>query len=150
MTATPNSSALPVRSATALDLLEGITRMIRRMATVALYVDDQDAAVDFWTKQAGFEVRTRRSLGEGLGSWVEVAPSGADSCLVLYPRALSPDWAERKPSIVFDCEDVAATVARMKARGVMFSQELTVMKWGPFATFLDTEGNEHGLRERQS
>jgi lactoylglutathione lyase len=124
--------------------------MISKMATVALYVDDQDAAVDFWIRYVGFEVRTRRSLGEGQGSWTELAPSGAETCLVIYPKALLPDWAERKPSIVFDCDDVAATVAAMKARGVRFSQELTEMKWGPFAAFVDTEGHEHGLRERPS
>jgi lactoylglutathione lyase len=124
--------------------------MIRKIGTVALYVDDQEAAVDFWTTQAGVEVRTRRSLGEGQGSWTEIAPPGAESCFVIYPKALLPDWPQRKPSIVFDCDDVAATVAAMKARGVRFSQELTEMKWGPFAAFVDTEGHEHGLRERSS
>jgi predicted enzyme related to lactoylglutathione lyase len=121
--------------------------MIRNMATVALYVDDPETAVDFWTKRVGFEVRTRRVLGT-LGSWIEIAPPGAESCLVLYPKALLPDWAQRKPSIVFDCDDVHATVAGMKARGVRFSQEPKEMQWGPFAAFLDSEGCEHGLRSR--
>ena len=83
--------------------------MIRNVATVALYVENQDVALDFWTRQVGFEVRTSGSLGDDLGMWIEIAPPGADSCLVLYPRALSLDWAERKPSIVFDCENVVAT-----------------------------------------
>jgi len=39
---------------------------------------------------------------------------------VLYSKALLPSWAERKPSIVFKCDDVHATVASMKARGVTF------------------------------
>jgi predicted enzyme related to lactoylglutathione lyase len=103
--------------------------------------------VDFWTNRVGFEVRTRRSLGAA-GSWIEIAPQGAESCLVLYPKALLPDWSHRKPSIVFECDDVEATVAFMKARGVTFSQELKTMHWGPFAAFLDSEGCEHGLRER--
>jgi lactoylglutathione lyase len=85
-----------------------------------------------------------------MGRWIEIAPPGAASCLVLYPRVLLPDWADRKPSIVFDCDDVSATVAAMKSRGVTFSQELKVMQWGPFAAFLDTEGCEHGLRGRQA
>jgi lactoylglutathione lyase len=121
--------------------------MIRNMATVALYVDDQETAVDFWTKRVGFEVRTRRPLGT-LGSWIEIAPPGAESCLVLYPKTLLSDWAQRKSSIVFDCDDVHATVASMKARGVSFSQEPKEMQWGPFAAFLDSEGYEHGLRGR--
>jgi lactoylglutathione lyase len=121
--------------------------MISKMATVALYVDDQDRAVDFWTKRVGFEVRTKRPLGT-VGSWIEIAPPGADSCLVLYPKSLMPDWAERKPSIVFDCDDVPATVADMRERGVTFSQEPKAMQWGSFAAFLDSEGCEHGLRGR--
>ena len=36
--------------------------------------------------------------------------------LSLYPKALLPDWAQRKSSIVFDCHDVHAAVARMKVR----------------------------------
>jgi lactoylglutathione lyase len=121
--------------------------MITKMATVALYVDDQQRAVEFWTKLFGFEVRESRALGAA-GSWIEIAPPGAESCLVLYPKELLPDWAERKPSIVFECDDVHATVASMKARGVRFSQEPREMQWGPFAAFLDSEGCEHGLRQR--
>lgn len=121
--------------------------MIEKLATVALYVDDQDAAERFWTERVGFEVRAKRSLGT-IGHWIELAPSNAGSCLVLYPKALVPDWDQRKPSIVFECDDVHATVAAMKARGVLISQEPTVMKWGPFAAFRDSEGFEHGLRGR--
>src|SRR5437764_14141025 len=99
-------------------------------------------AVDLWAKRVGFEVRTRRPLG-AVGSWIEIAPPGAESCLVLYPKALLPDWAERKPSIVFECDDVYATVAAMKSRGVRFSQEPREMQWGAFAAFLDDAGSEH-------
>jgi lactoylglutathione lyase len=110
--------------------------VINKIATVALYVADQDLAVDFWTKCVGLEVRTRRPLA-AMGSWIEIAPPGAGSCLVLYPKVLLPDWTHRKPSIVFECDDVHATVASMKARGVTFSQEPKTMQWGhsrPFST----------------
>jgi len=121
--------------------------MIENLGTVALYVDDQDAAERFWTELIGFEVRTKRSLGP-TGHWIEIAPPKAESCLVLYPKALMPDWDQRKPSIVFECHDVLATVAAIRSRGVVISQEPTTMKWGPFAAFRDSEGFEHGLRSR--
>jgi len=121
--------------------------MIGKLATVALYVDDQDAAERFWTERVGFEVRTKRSLGAA-GHWIEIAPPKAESCLVLYPKTLMPDWDQRKPSIVFECEDVLATVEAIRSRGVTISQEPTTMKWGPFAAFRDSEGFEHGLRNR--
>ena len=121
--------------------------MIVKLGTVALYVDDQDTAERFWTERVGFEVRVKRSLG-ATGHWIEIAPPKAESCLVLYPKALMPDWDRRKPSIVFECDDVHATVAALKSRGVLISQEPTTMKWGPFAAFRDSEGFEHGLRIR--
>lgn len=121
--------------------------MIEKLGTVALYVDDQGDAERFWTECVGFEVRSKRSLGE-TGHWIEIAPPKAESCLVLYPKALMPDWGQRKPSIVFECDEVHATVAAMKSRGVQISQEPRPMEWGPFAAFLDSEGFEHGLRGR--
>lgn len=89
----------------------------------------------------------KRSLGDQ-GHWIEVAPPKGDSCLVLYPKGLMPDWDQGKPSIVFECDDVHATVAAMKARGVRISQEPKTMQWGSFAAFLDSEGSEYGLRNR--
>ena len=88
--------------------------MIGKFGTVALYVDDQDAAERFWTERVGFEVRVKRSLG-ATGHWIEIAPPKAESCLVLYPKALMPDWDRRKPSFVFECDDVHAIVAALKS-----------------------------------
>jgi hypothetical protein len=78
---------------------------------------------------------------------IEVGPSGAASCLVLYPKSMMQEWAERKPSIVFECASVKQTYDEMLSRGVQFTQTPTQMPWGPFAIFLDPEGNSYGLRE---
>ena len=119
--------------------------MIAKIATAAVYVDDQQNAVDFWTKQVGFEVHRKRSMGPQ-ASWIEVGPRGAESCLVIYPRSMMEDWAERKPSIVFECEDVHRTYEMMRDRGVQFAQQPKEMPWGLFAIFVDLEGNWFGLR----
>ena len=120
--------------------------MIRRIATAAVYVEDQAAALRFWTEQVGFEEKRRLPMGPA-GDWLEVGPAGAESALVLYPRALMDDWAERKPSLVFACDDVQAAYAAMSARGVHFRQPPREMPWGPFAIFEDAEGNWYGLRQ---
>jgi predicted enzyme related to lactoylglutathione lyase len=57
------------------------------------------------------------------------------------------DRHELKPSIVFECDDMAATHATMTANGVYFTQSPTKMPWGPFAKFQDLDGNEFGLRQ---
>ena len=57
------------------------------------------------------------------------------------------DWAERKPSLVFECDDIAETTSQWQS-GVWVSQEPKELPWGKFAIFLDPEGNWYGLRER--
>lgn len=120
--------------------------MIAHIATAAVYVEDQSAALRFWTEQVGFEVRREAAMGPD-AKWIEVGPPGAKSNLVIYPKAMMEDWAERKPSIVFECADIQATYEEMSARGVNFTQAPREMPWGPFAIFVDEEGNWYGLRQ---
>jgi lactoylglutathione lyase len=120
--------------------------MIRKIATAAVYVDDQRKTVEFWTKQVGFKVHREKPMGPQ-ASWIEVGPPEAESCLVIYPKSMIDDWAERKPSIVFECENMQETFEAMRDRGVKFTQEPKEMPWGPFAIFVDNDGNLHGLRE---
>ena len=78
--------------------------MITQIGTTAVYVSDQKAAEEFWTQQVGFEVAARKEMGPG-AFWLEVRPKGAQSALVLYPRAAMKEWEEMKPSIVFQCDN---------------------------------------------
>ena len=103
--------------------------MIRKIATAAVYVDDQRKAVEFWTKQVGFKVHREKAMGHQ-ASWIEVGPPDAESCLVIYPKSMMQDWAERKPSIVFKCENIQQTFAAMRDLGVKFAQEPKAMPWG--------------------
>jgi predicted enzyme related to lactoylglutathione lyase len=80
-------------------------------------------------------------------NWLEVEPAGAESCLVLYPKSMMEDWAERKPSVVFECNTIQQVYEAMAGRGVQFTQAPKEMGWGKFAIFLDPEGNWFGLRE---
>jgi lactoylglutathione lyase len=120
--------------------------MIRKIATAAVYADDQRKAVEFWTKQAGFKVHREKAMGHQ-ASWIEVGPPHAESCLVIYPKSMMQDWVERKPSMVFECENIQQTFAARRERGVKFTQEPKAMPWGPFAIFVDNDGNWYGLRE---
>jgi lactoylglutathione lyase len=119
--------------------------MINNIATVGVYVDDQPAAEKFWTAKVGFEVKNKKDMGNGL-YWLEVAPKGAETALVLFPKKLMPNYAELKPSIVFTCKDIESVCKELKNQGVAFKDELTDLPWGKFASFLDEDGNEFGLR----
>jgi lactoylglutathione lyase len=120
--------------------------MITRIATAAVYTGDEQKALDFWTRQVGFVIHHQQRMTAD-ASWTEVGPKGAESCIVIYPRSLMQDWTERKPSIVFECDDLSETYEEMKNRGVRFTQEPRTMPWGLFAIFEDSDGNSFGLRE---
>jgi predicted enzyme related to lactoylglutathione lyase len=120
-----------------------------KIATVAVYVADQQAAVAFWTEKVGLVVRRSHPIGLDV-NWVELGRDGAETSLVLYPRSMMEDWAERKPSVVFECDDLQKKYEELSARGVIFPQPPKELPWGPFAIFADSEGNWFGLRQKKS
>ena len=119
--------------------------MIKYIKTVAVYVSNQSEAVSFYTEMVGLEVRRKEAMGPQ-GDWIELAPKGGQSCLVLYPRSLMADWETRRPSIVFHCADVEQTYRDLAARGVQFQQPPQRMPRGVFAQFADLDGNEFLLQ----
>ena len=119
--------------------------MIQQIATIAVYIEDQQRAVKFWTEQVGFEICRDQPMGPG-GSWIEVGPKGAQTCLVLYPRAMMPNWTELKPSIVFVCDDIKRTFETLQTNGVRFVEGLKAMSWGTYVKFADPDGNEFLLK----
>ncbi len=48
----------------------------------------------------GFEIRANHPMGPQ-GNWIEVAPKDEQSCLIIYPRSLMPNWTELKPAVFF-------------------------------------------------
>jgi lactoylglutathione lyase len=120
--------------------------MIGPIKTVAVYVEDQPKAVEFYTRKLGFEVRRNHPMGPG-ASWIEVAPPGAQTCLVIYPRSMMKDWQSLRTSIVFDCRDIDATCRRLEDDGVRVVDRPKAMPWGTFAKIADPDGNEFLLVE---
>ncbi len=102
--------------------------MITQIATIGIYVDNQEESLRFWTEKMGFEVRANHPMGPQT-NWIEVAPKGAQYCLVLYPKSLMLNWRELKPSIVFLRDDVENTFDALKSKGVNFVEGLKKMAW---------------------
>lgn len=120
--------------------------MIKQIATVAVYVEDQEKAKTFWTEKVGFEVVVEHPMGPN-AKWLEVAPKGAESRLVIYPKAMMQGSEHMKASIVFQCDDVFGTYEKLKGNGVEFLSEPKEMQWGTFVQFKDEDGNEFLLKK---
>ncbi|ANI40407.1 VOC family protein [Mycolicibacterium vaccae] len=119
-----------------------------RISYASIFVDDQDKALRFYTEVLGFE--KKHDVPVGGPRWITVVapedPDGAE--LVLEPDAhpaVKPFKdalvADGIPYTAFVVDDVRAEYARLRERGVRFTQEPVDM--GPVTTAVldDTCGN---------
>ena len=114
--------------------------MIRAIKFVSVPVRDQDAALAFWTEKCGFKVATDQPFGPGQ-RWIELMIPGADTGLVLFTPEGHEDRIGGFQPISFASDDVFATAAGMKSKGVEFAQEPKKEHWGTSAIFKDADGN---------
>jgi catechol 2,3-dioxygenase-like lactoylglutathione lyase family enzyme len=114
------------------------------VAVVMVSVNDQDAAIAFYTEKLGLELRSDVPFG-GSERWVEVAPAGGQARLALVrPRE---DGSGTRPgevqNISFETDDIDKTYAELKSRGVDVDPE--VMRMGdpvpPMFWLRDQDGN---------
>jgi len=113
--------------------------------TVSLYVEDQDRSLAFYTETLGFEIRRDNPMNE-VHRWIEVAPRGAETTLVLYPRAMESNWQAHEPSLVLRADDVRTVYEELASAGVEIVMEPGEYPWGVFATIADPDGNQLSLR----
>jgi lactoylglutathione lyase len=116
------------------------------ISVVTLNVNDIDRAIDFYTKKLGWEKTMDAPMGEGM-RWVTVAPPGERTEFTLSKG--SPDGTPVKvggfSGVIMEVDDVFRTSEQLKKAGVEFTEEPRTEPWGGWATFKDSEGNEHGL-----
>jgi lactoylglutathione lyase len=126
---------------------------INRVATLCIFVTNQDRAKEFYTKVLGFELRADEPLFPGAPArWLAVAPRGAETDIILY--LIDQNWDHyrgivgKSQALTIDVADMPAVQAQLKARGVKFVSELQKQPWGTFATIEDSEGNQLLLVEQ--
>ena len=129
---------------------------LTHLHSASVFVRDQDAALDFYTNKLGFEVRRDDPMGPD-SRWIEVAPPGAQSAVLLYkptsemPGASTYEHAQASIGtfnpILFSCDDVQRTYQELSARGVRFPTPPEQQPWGWWAVFEDQDGNSFGLNQ---
>jgi catechol 2,3-dioxygenase-like lactoylglutathione lyase family enzyme len=119
-----------------------------KIVVTSVYVDNQDKALDFYTKKLGFVKKTEIPMGEARWLTVVAAEDPDGTELLLEPdghpaagpfkRALVEDGI---PFTSFAVEDVHSEYKRLRSAGVRFTQP--PLEMGPVTTavFDDTCGN---------
>lgn len=114
-----------------------------------LPVIDQDRAKAFYTDHLGCQVIADQPMGDSGWRWIELALPHAVTNLHFVRRADAAASAE--PVLVLVDDDVKATVASLKARGVEIVTEPQEAPWQPgrtVAEFRDSEGNRMVVASR--
>lgn len=122
--------------------------MISRIGVAVVAVADQDVMKAFFVDKLGFTLTTDAEMWPG-ARWVEVAPPGGGTGLVLsaakdFDRDPDPQYP-----MTFSCADLAATAAELAAAGVEVTEPVSE-PWGTFIRVTDPEGRELLVNDRAS
>ena len=95
---------------------------ITQVGRVMIPVEDQDAAIAFYTEKLGFTLAADVPFGEG-DRWVEVAPPAGGAALALVPPR-GEYQPGRNTGIALETPDARAAHADLKGQGVDVDAEL--------------------------
>jgi uncharacterized glyoxalase superfamily protein PhnB len=127
-----------------------------KISTTQLWVDDQDEALEFWTKKVGMETRSDVTLPElGNFRWLTVGPADQpDIAIVLMaipgPPVMDAETADQvrqlmskgfAGTVFLTTDDVRTSYEELKGRGVEFTEEVQERPYGMDAGFRDPSGN---------
>jgi catechol 2,3-dioxygenase-like lactoylglutathione lyase family enzyme len=133
-----------------------------RISTTQLWVEDQEEALEFWTKKVGMEVRTDVTLPElGNFRWLTVGPAGQEDVSIVLmaipgPPVMDPATAEQVRSLMskgfagtvfLATDDVRSDYEELKGRGVEFTEEPEERPYGIDSGFRDPAGNSVRLTQ---
>ncbi len=119
-----------------------------RITITGVFVDDQEAALAFYTDVLGFQVKHNVPVGEH--AWITVvSPSAPDGPELLLEPVGHPAVKPYRDALVedgiplaqFGVDNVEAEFERLTARGVTFTQPPTEYEDHMIAVFDDTCGN---------
>ena len=117
--------------------------MIKDVPLTGIFVNDQEAALDFYTNKLGLEKVQDEPYGENT-RWITVSPTEMRIRIVLKKaeKEHEKDMVGRfdgAPILTLGTDDVQATYERLKERGVRFLGEPYRYPWGIGALLLDQD-----------
>ena len=120
------------------------------ISLVTVPSNDVDKQIEFY-ESLGFEKRTDVPFG-GQYRWVEVYPPNGTTGIALAPPPPGSDAGSKETGIIVTTDDIDASHAELKAKGVDVDAEVSRMgdPVPPMFWFRDTEGNSLLIVQTQS
>lgn len=133
-----------------------------RFGSTQLWVHDQDAALEFYTKRVGMEVRADVTLPEMGGfRWLTVGPPGQEDISIVLmaipgPPMMDADTAEQVRTLMAKgfagtlflvTDDCRAAYEELRSRGVDFTEPPEERPYGVDSGFRDPSGNSVRLTQ---
>lgn len=124
--------------------------MFKKLQSVMVYVDDVEAAKEFWTTKFDFVVKETIELPEDFKGY-DLAPNDdAETSMTLFSkdfiRKYSPEVSLETPSLMFEVENIEALYVECKTRGVEVGELVEIPGTKTF-NFQDGQGNYFAVGE---
>ena len=121
------------------------TEMIKDVPLTGIFVNDQEAALDFYTNKLGLEMIQDEPYGEG-ARWITVSPTEMRIRIVLKKAEKDHEKAmvgrsDGPPVLTLGTDDVRSAYEALRERGVRFLGEPYRYPWGIGALLLDQDGS---------
>lgn len=130
--------------------------MNQHIALIALVVDDYDKAIDYYTRQLGFQL-TEDTVLSPLKRWVRVKPTGNGNCELLLAKAATEiqekaigNQSGGRVFLFLYTDNFQRDYQQYKKRGIEFIREPATEVYGTVAVFKDIYGNLWDLIEPAS
>jgi catechol 2,3-dioxygenase-like lactoylglutathione lyase family enzyme len=122
------------------------TEMIRDVPLIGIFVNDQEAALDFYTNKLGLELIQDEPYGESSARWITLSPAEMRIRIVLKKAEKEHEKAmlghsDGAPLLTLGTNDIHAAYERLRERGVRFLGEPYRYPWGIGALLLDQDGS---------
>jgi catechol 2,3-dioxygenase-like lactoylglutathione lyase family enzyme len=124
---------------------KGGRAMIKDVPLTGVFVNDQEAALDFYTSKLGLEKVRDGSFGED-ARWITVSPAGSGTRIILKKAEHEHEKAmvgrsDGAPVLALGTDDVHAAYEELRERGVRFLGEPCRYPWGVGVLLLDQDGS---------
>jgi catechol 2,3-dioxygenase-like lactoylglutathione lyase family enzyme len=128
--------------------------MIKDVPLTGIFVNDQDAALDFYTNKLGLEIIQDEPYGES-ARWITVSPAEMRIRIVLKKAEGEREKAmvgrsDGPPVLTLGTDDVRSAYEALRKRGVRFLGEPYRHPWGIGALLLDQDGSPILLQQESN